>query len=74
MGNFFTSIMRANKVEDGTRRAVIETMVGAREDLERAVMHAERAGNKLTNTISDLLRENDRVTKRQTRNAKPTHK
>jgi hypothetical protein len=67
---FFSSIMRAGKIEDGTRRAVIETIVSAREDLEAATAHAEKAGNKLTDTIRDLMREQDRVTKRRERNAR----
>lgn len=68
---FFSSIMRAGKIEDGTRRAVIETIVSAREDLEAATAKAEHAGNKLTDTISDLMREQDRITKRRERNARP---
>lgn len=68
---FFSSIMRANKIEDGTRRAAIETIVSAREDLETATAHAQSAGNKLTDTIRDLMREQDRVTKRRVRNAGP---
>jgi hypothetical protein len=68
--NFFTSILRAGQVEDGTRRAVLETIVSAREGLEAAQASAEHAGNKLTDTIRDLMRENDRVTKRRERNAR----
>lgn len=68
--NFFTSIMRAGKIEDGTRRAVMETVIAAREGLEAAQADAEHARNKLTDTIRDLMRENDRVTKRRERNAR----
>jgi prefoldin subunit 5 len=68
--NFLTSILRAGKVEDGTRRAAIETIVSARETLENAVAHAEQTRNKLTDTIGDLMRENDRLTKRRVRNAR----
>ena len=64
MVNFLTSILRANRVEDGTRRAAMETVMTAREGLQSAQ-------NALSNTISDLLRENDRVTKRQQTNEKP---
>lgn len=64
MVNFITSILRANRVEDGTRRAAMETVMSAREGLQSAQ-------NALSNTISDLLRENDRVTKRQQKNEKP---
>lgn len=70
MANFFTSILRAGKVEDGTRRAVIETIVAAREDLEAATAHAQNAGNKLTDTIRDLMLEQDRVTQRRARDAR----
>lgn len=68
--NFFTSIMRAGKLEDGTRRAVTETIVSARQDLEAAAADAEHAGNKLTDTIRDLMREQDRLTRRRDRNAR----
>lgn len=68
--NFLSSIMRAGKVEDGTRRAVTETIVAAREDLEAATARAEHAGNRLTDTIRDLMKEQDRVTKRRERNAR----
>lgn len=67
MVNFITSILRANRVEDGTRRAAMETVMTAREGLEDAK-------NQLSATIRDLLRENDRATKRQPKNDKANKK
>lgn len=64
MVNFLTSILRSHQVNDGTRRAAMETVISAREDLQAA-------GNSLSNTIRDLMRENDRVTKRRERNERP---
>jgi hypothetical protein len=61
MVNFLTSIFRANNLEDGTRRAAIETVASVREDFDASI-------NSLQATIRDLMREQDRVTKRQQQN------
>lgn len=64
MLHFITSVINSNKVEDGTRRAAMETVISARESLTQA-------SNALSETINDLMRENDRVTRRQIKHVKP---
>lgn len=64
MAGFFSSVFKSHQVNDGTRRAAMETVISAREDLQAA-------GNRLNDTIRDLMREQDRVTKRQRKNEKP---
>jgi hypothetical protein len=61
MAGFFATLTNRNQLQDGTRRAVMETVVQAREGVEQA-------RNRLDGVISDLMRENDRITKRQQRN------
>jgi hypothetical protein len=63
MVSFLTSVFRSNRIEDGTRRAAMETVILARQDLQAA-------SSRLNDTINDLIRENDRVTRRQQRNEK----
>jgi hypothetical protein len=62
MAGFFTTLFKSDQMSDGSRRAALENVSVAREGLERST-------NKLLDTINDMLRENDRVTKRQSRDA-----
>lgn len=61
MAGFFSTIMRKDQLQDGTRRAVMETVVNAREGVEQA-------RNRLDSVIAELMQENDRVTQRQSKN------
>ena len=64
MAGFFATLFKPDQISDGTRRAALETVAVAKEGLEAA-------NDKLLDTIRDMLRENDRVTIRQPRNAPP---
>ena len=67
MAGFFATLFKPDQVQDGTRRAVMETVVQAREGVEKA-------RNRLDDVITELLRDNDRVTKRQRENERDSHK
>ena len=62
MTGFFATLFKPDQMSDGTRRAALETVTVAKEGLEAS-------SDKLLATIRDMLRENDRVTRRQQRDA-----
>lgn len=62
MAGFFATLFKPDQMADGTRRAALETVMVAREGLDEA-------SDKLTATIREMLRENDRANQRQRRDA-----
>jgi hypothetical protein len=58
MAGFFATLFHPSQIEDGTRRAAIESVANATDDLDAATA-------RLTKTIDEMLRENDRANKRR---------
>ena len=64
MATFLTTLFVRDALKDGTQRAAIETVVNAREQLQKA-------GNRLSDTIRDVMDSNDRITRRRRSNEIP---
>lgn len=62
MTGFFATLFKPDQAADGTRRAALETVMTAKEGLDRST-------DKLLATIHDMLNENDRANQRAVRNA-----